>query len=328
MQCQEIHTMARPIDDGHDDQAIAAAVKAAHAWYGKAAGGANANYIPSLASVPAALAGVAVITVDGQVFEAGDSRYAFAIASISNVCSLALALEQHGPDEVQKKIGADSTGLSFNSLTTLELHGDRPLGPLVNAGALTMVSLIEATDTQDRWGQILTMQRRLAGRQLEISDEVDQSEQATDYHNRAIAWFLYSAEILYCDPMEACEVYAHQCSTLITCTDLAAMGATLAAGGVNPLTRERVLTAGNVPHIFAEMTMEGLYGSSRDWAATVGLPGKSGMGGGILAVMPGIAAIAGFSPPLDLSGNSVRGQLMVAHVAKALGWDIYRVPGT
>lgn len=310
-----------------DNQAIATAVQAAHARYGSALGGANASYIPCLASVPSALAGVAVVTVDGQVFEAGDSRYPFAIGSISKLCSLALALEQRGPDEVQKKIDADPTGLPFNSVTTLELHGDRPLGPLVNPGAMTMVGLIEATDAQDRWAQVFAMQCRLAGRQIELSDEVEQSEQTTNYRDRALAWFLYSADILCCDPREACAVYARQCSTLVTCADLATMGVTLAAGGVNPFTGERVLTASNVPHILAEMTMDGLYGRSGDWASTVGLPGKSGKGGGILAVMPGIAAIAGFAPPLDLNGNSVRGQLMVAHVAKALGWDIYRVPG-
>ncbi|WP_295448628.1 glutaminase A [uncultured Thiodictyon sp.] len=310
-----------------NNQAIAAAVTQAHARYGRAPGGANASYIPYLASVPAALAGVAVVTVDGQVFEAGDTRYAFAIESISEVCSLALALEQHGSDEIEKRIGADAGGLSFHSVTTLELHGDRPLGPLVNAGALTMISVIEANDAQDRCAQILAMQCRLAGRRIERSDEVDQSEQSTNYHIRALASFLYADEILYCDPREACEVYARQCSTLINCADLAAMGATLAAGGVNPLTKEHVLTAHNVPHILAEMAMAGLYNSSGNWASTVGLPGKSGMGGGILAVMPGVAAIAGFSPPLDFSGNSVRGQLMVAHVAKAMGWDLYRVPG-
>jgi glutaminase len=311
-----------------DREAIAAAVKKAHARYGSAPGGANASYIPYLASVPAALAGVAVVTVDGQLFAAGDSHYAFAIESISEVCSLALALEQCGTDDIEKKISADAGRLSFNSVTTLELHGDRPLGPLVNAGALTMISMIEATDAQDRWAQILAMQCRLAGRRIERSDEVDQSEQATNDHIRALAASLYADEILYCDPKEACEVYARQCSTLITCVDLAAMGATLAAGGVNPLTSERILNANKVPHILAEMTMAGLYGSSGDWASTVGLPGKSGMGGGLLAVMPGVAAIAGFSPPLDPSGNSVRGQLMVAHVAKTLGWDLYRVPGT
>jgi glutaminase len=311
-----------------DTHAIAAAVKAAHVQYAAAPGGANASYIPYLASVPATLAGVTVVTIDGQVFETGDTRYEFAIESISKIVTLALALEQYGADEIQKKIGADPTGLPFNSVTALELHGDRPMSPLVNAGAMATVSLIKATDAEDRWAQILAMQSKLAGRQITLSDEVNQSEQTTNFHNRSIAWLLYSANTVYSDPMEACDVYTRQCSTLITCADLAVMGATLAAGGVNPLTKERVLTADNVPHILAEMTMEGLYDTSGDWAYTVGLPGKSGVGGGILAVVPGVAAVAGFSPPLDPTGNSVRGQLMVAHVAKAMGWDLYHVPGS
>ncbi|MCU0897054.1 MAG: glutaminase A [Burkholderiales bacterium] len=310
-----------------DPSTLAAAVENAHALFHAAPGGANANYIPYLASVPSHLAGVALVTVDGKVYEKGDTRFEFAIESISKVCTLALALEQHGPDAVQKKIGADATGMPFNSVTALELHGDRPLSPLVNAGAISAVSFIAAKDAEDRWTQILAMQGKLAGRAIRLSDEVNRSEQTTNFHNRAIAWLLYSAGTLYSDPMAATDVYTRQCSTLITCADLAVMGATLASGGVNPLTRERVLAAANVPHILAEMTMEGLYDTSGDWAYTVGLPGKSGVGGGILAVMPGVGAIAAFSPPLDPAGNSVRGQLMVSHVAKTLGWNLYKVPG-
>jgi len=309
-----------------DTQKLAAAVQAAHQQFATAPGGANASYIPYLASVPSKLAGVVALTIDGQIFEAGDTRYGFAIESISKVFTLALALEQHGPEVVQKKIGADPTGLPFNSVMALELHGGRPLSPLVNAGAMATASLIKAKDKEDRWNQILAMQSALAGHSIALSDEVNQSEQTTNFHNRAIAWLLYSAGTMYCDPMEACEVYTRQCSTLITALDLAAMGATLASGGLQPITKERVLTASNVPRILAEMTMEGLYDTSGDWAYTVGLPGKSGVGGGILAVVPGVAAIAGFSPPLDSTGNSVRGQLMVNSVAAAMGWNLYRVP--
>lgn len=310
-----------------DTKKLAAAVQAAHQQFGAAPGGANANYIPYLASVPSQLAGLVVMTVDGEVFKAGDTDYGFAIESISKVFTLALALEQHGPEAVQKKIGADPTGLPFNSVMALELHGGKPLSPLVNAGAMASASLIKAKDKEDRWAQILGMQSALAGHAVPLSDAVNQSEQTTNFHNRAIAWLLYSAGTMYCDPMEACEVYTRQCSTLITALDLAAMGATLASGGIQPTTRERVLTASNVPRILAEMSMEGLYDSSGDWAYTVGLPGKSGVGGGILAVVPGVAAIAGFSPPLDAVGNSVRGQLMVRSVAQAMGWSLYKVPG-
>ncbi len=310
-----------------DTKSIAALVAEAHTKFAAAPGGANASYIPYLASVPSALAGLAVVTVDGQVLEAGDSKYAFAIESISKVFSLALALEDIGPDALHQKVGADPTGMPFNSVMALELHDGKPLSPLVNAGAMSTVSLVKAATAEERWSRILDMQRALAGRQIELSDEVNQSEQTTNFHNRAIAWLLYSAGTMYSDAMQACDVYTRQCSTLITALDLATMGATLASGGINPVTKKRVLTASNIPHILAEMTMEGLYDSSGDWAYTVGLPGKSGVGGGILAIMPGQLAIAGFSPPLDPIGNSVRGQLMVAHVAKALGLNLYRVPG-
>jgi len=310
-----------------DAKAITAAVNDAHAKFAQAAGGVNASYIPYLAKVPSTLAGVAVVTVAGERFEAGDTRFEFALESISKAWTLAAALEQHGPAVVQQKIGANPTGMPFNSVMALELHGDRPLSPLVNAGAMATVSLLTAKGAEDRWSQILAMQSALAGRAIGLSDEVNQSEQTTNFHNRAIAWLLYSAGTLYCEPMEACDVYTRQCSTLVNCVDLATMGATLAAGGINPVTRKRVVQAANVQPILAEMTMEGMYDTSGDWAYTVGLPGKSGVGGGIVAVMPGVAAIAGFSPPLDATGNSVRGQLMVSHVARTLGLSLYRVPG-
>lgn len=302
------------------------AVKAAYDAFSKLEGGANASYIPYLASVPAHLVGLTLVFTDGQLFSQGDSDYRFAIESISKVATLALALEQHGPAVIQAKLGADPTGMPFNSVTALELHDDRPQSPLVNAGAMATVSLIQAESAEDRWARILAMQSSLVGHPVELSDEVNHSEQTTNFHNRAIAWLLYSAGTLYSDPMEACMVYTRQCSTLISCRDLAVFGATLASGGRNPLTGEQVLQAANVPPILAEMTMEGLYETSGDWAYTVGLPGKSGVGGGVVAVMPGKGAIAGFSPPLDPSGNSVRGQRMVAALAQALGWNLYRVP--
>ncbi|WLW63575.1 glutaminase A [Achromobacter aegrifaciens] len=302
---------------------LARAVQSAYDEHHAAPGGDNASYIPYLAKVPSGLAGLAVVTVDGDVLTAGDSDFRFAIESISKVCTLALALDDVGPDVVQAQVGADATGLPFNSIIALELHHDKPLSPLVNAGAMSTVSLVKAASVEDRWQRILAMQSALAGAPLELSDEVNQSEQTTNAHNRAIAWLLYSAGVMYCDPMEACDVYTRQCSTLITAAQLATIGATLAAQGVNPVTKNKVLLEGHTRYVLAEMTMEGMYGSSGDWAYTVGLPAKSGVGGGILAVVPGVMGIAGFSPPLDAAGNSVRGQLMVADVAKAMGYNLY-----
>ena len=302
---------------------IQAAVTKAHATCKGLAGGANASYIPYLASVPSTLFGVAAVTPDGQVFSAGDAQYAFAIELISKVFTLALVMDAIGPDAVRAKVGADPTGLPFNSVMALELHGGKPLSPLVNAGAIATASLVKGETADDMWARILDAQSRFAGRPIAISPDVNTSEQTTNFHNRAIGWLLYSAGACYCEPMRAVDVYTRQCSTLITAEDLAAMGATLASGGINPRTRQRVIAAEHVPFVLAEMTMEGLYTASGDWAYTVGLPGKSGVGGGILAVAPGKLAIAAFSPPLDPVGNSVRGQAAVASVARDLGLNLY-----
>ena len=310
-----------------DARTIQAAVDAAHRDNVGLQGGENASYIPFLASVDPTLFGVAVVTAEGDVHSAGDADARFAIESISKVFTMARAMADVGAEAFHEKIGADPTGLPFNSVMALELHNDKPLSPLVNAGAMSSASLVAAKDKEERWQRILQTQRDFAGRDVELSDEVNTSEQTTNFHNRAIAWLLYSGGAMYCDPMEACEVYTRQCSTLISTIDLATMGATIAAGGVNPVTGTRVVDAGLVPHLLAEMTMEGLYTSSGDWAYTVGLPGKSGVGGGILAVAPGTLAIAAFSPPLDPVGNSVKGMAAVAQVAQALDLSLYKVPG-
>ena len=303
---------------------IMAAVRAGHQAALAAAGGKNADYIPFLAAVPSDLCGIAVVTRNGDVFAAGDSDYLFALESISKVTTLALVMEEVGPQGVQDKVGVDPTGLSFNSVLALELHSGRPLSPLVNAGAISTVSLVSASSAEERWKKLIDIQARLAGRPIELSEEVYRSEKMTNFHNRAIAWLLQCAGYAYCDPMEALDAYTRQCSTLLTCLDLATIGATLANGGVNPRTGERVLSVANVPHILAQMMMEGLYTYSGDFAYTVGLPGKSGVGGGLLVVAPGKLAIAAFSPPLDSAGNSVRGLVGVTEVAKRLQLNLFR----
>ena len=303
--------------------AIGEAVKAGLQAALAVKGGANASYIPYLAGVPSNLCGVCAVTPDGQMFEAGDTRYGFAIESISKVFTLALALEQSGREAVRAKIGTRPTGLPFNSVMALELHGDKPLSPLVNAGAIATASLIKASGREDRWNQILGCYRSFANADLPLSKEVNASEQATNLHNRAIAWLLASAGYSYCDPLEALDVYTRQCSVLVTCAELAAMAGTLANRGVNPLSRKAVVRAENVPAILAEMTIEGLYDASGDWAFEVGLPGKSGVGGGVLSVAPGKLGIAAFSPPLDQWGNSIRAQKAVATVARTLDLNLY-----
>ena len=216
-------------------------------------------------------------------------------------------IEQRGPGEVRRKVGANPTGRPFNSVVALEQHNDKPMSPLVNAGAISTVSLVDADAAEDRWRQILRAQREFAGRP-------------------AIAWLLRDGGYIYCDPMAACDVYTRQCSTLVTTVDLAVMGATLAGGGRNPLTGKRVIAHASVPNVLAEMTMEGIYTRSGDWAYTVGLPAKSGVGGGLVAVVPGRLAIAAFSPPLDEAGTSVRAQAAVAQIAHTLQLGLFNIP--
>ncbi|AMM22934.1 glutaminase A (plasmid) [Frondihabitans sp. PAMC 28766] len=304
--------------------AIATAV--ANAWIQAkdTSGGANANYIPALATVDPTLFGISVVTTGGDTFTAGDATVEFAIESISKVVSMALAMDAIGAEEFHGKVGTDPTGLPFNSVMALALHGNKPMSALVNAGAMSATSLIPAESAEHRWVTILEGQSTFAGRQLTLSDMINDSEQATNAHNKGIAWLLQAAGYLHADPMGVCDVYTRQCSTLITTTDLAVIGATLANGGINPTTQHQAVTADNVPHILAEMTMEGLYESSGDWAYSVGLPGKSGVGGGLVAVVPGVLAIAAYSPPLDERGNSVRAQQAITQITRTLNLSLYR----
>lgn len=286
-------------------------------------GGKNADYIPFLASVPADLFGIAVVTASGETYKIGDTEYEFAIESISKIFTLALVMDQIGKEAVRKKIGTSPTGLPFNSVMALELHHGKPLSPLVNAGAIATASLVAGDNAEEVWAKILNNQSQFAGRSIKLSEAVNTSEQETNFHNRAIGWLLYSAGSCYCDPLRAVDVYTRQCSTLISTEDLAVMGSALANGGVNPRTKQRVMKAEHVAPILAEMMMEGFYTSSGDWAYSVGLPGKTGVGGGVLAIVPGKMAIAAFSPPLDEAGNSVRAQAAIAAFANGMGFNIF-----
>ncbi|WP_422411349.1 MULTISPECIES: glutaminase A [unclassified Endozoicomonas] len=288
--------------------------------------GKNADYIPFLASVPPDLCAISISCCDGTIIHSGDYDYAFALESISKVCSMSLAMQQKGSEEVRKKIGAEPTGLPFNSVLALTVHQDKPLTPLVNAGAISTVSFINAPDKESRWQMILDFQRKMMSQNVRLSEDVNTSEQETNFHNRAIAWLLYAADNCFSDPMDACDVYTRQCSTLVSCDDLATLGGTLANGGVNPVTKEKVIDQAHIAPILAEMTMEGMYDYSGDWAFLVGLPGKSGVGGGVVAVVPGMMAIAGFSPPLDEAGNSVRAMKMISHIANSLDLSVYCPP--
>ena len=307
-----------------DTKKLEAVLKQAHSTAESDQSGANASYIPALAKVPSNLFGLTAVTADGTVLETGDSSYPFAIESISKVFSMALVMEAVGAQEMLKKVGADPTGLPFNSVMALELHRGKPLSPLVNAGAMATVSLLPAANADEKWQKILDGYNQFAGHSLEVMDAVYTSEAATNSHNKGIAWLMSSYGTLYDDPDTTCDIYTKQCSIAITCKDLAVMGSTLANGGVNPITGKAIINPEFLPHIFAEMTMEGLYGASGDFAYTVGLPGKSGVGGGLLAVVPGQLALSAFSPRLDPIGNSVRGQKAMRFISDALDLSLYR----
>lgn len=309
--------------DPLDSAAIDSAVVQAYSSHRHNSEGRNAKYIPVLADVDPGLFALCAMTPAGHVASAGDVEHEFPIESISKVFTLALVIEQHGPRAVRSKLGANPTGAAFDSVLALELHHDKPTSPLVNAGAIATTSLVRATDPSDRWRKILDVQSAFAGRPLSLSDEINASEQATNAHNKAIAWLMYSAGTLYCDPMEACAVYTQQCSTMLNTADLVTMGATLAAGGVNPHTGVRVMVDSNVRYVLAEMVMEGMYTQSGDWAYTAGVPAKSGVGGGVLAVVPGRLAVAAFSPRLNSAGNSVRGWFAVADVVNRLKLGLF-----
>jgi glutaminase len=298
-------------------------VDEAHAKFKDDTSGKNADYIPYLAKVPSNLFGVAIVTTDGKVFTAGDVNYAFAIESCSKVFTLCQIMEESGEEAVLKKIGVEPSGMPFNSVTALGEHNNKAINPLVNAGAMASVSMVKANSAEERWNKILAYESKFAGEQLKLIDEVYKSEGDTNFRNRGIAWILYNNQNLFSDPPEACDVYTKQCSIGVTAKQLAVMGATLASGGVNPITKERCIDAKHVPRVLAVMMMEGFYDESGAWAYTAGLPAKTGVGGGIVAVVPGKMAIVGFSPPVDEAGNSVRAAEAIGYIDRALNVNIF-----
>ena len=299
-------------------------VDEAHAKYKDLKDGENADYIPILATVPSELFGVAIALRDGRVFVAGDADYAFSIQSTAKPFTAALVMQQQGgPAAIIDKIGVEPTGLPFNSKLAVEIYDDRSVNPLVNAGAIAAVSLVSASSEDERWRLVLGNLSDFAGETLELMGEVYESEYTTAWSNRGIANNLFNYERLYSDPEEALRVYTKQSSVGVTTRQLAIMGATLANGGVNPKTGKRLLDERHVPELLAIMLTAGFYDESGYWSAWAGLPAKTGVGGGIVAVVPGKFGIAAFSPRLNEAGNSVRAQKAIQHIAGELGVGIF-----
>jgi glutaminase len=298
-------------------------VAEAHNRFKSNAGGENSTVYPALARVPSNLFGVCVAGISGNLYAVGDAEYEFTIMSVSKPFVFALVCQELGVEEVRQKIGVNATGLAFNSLAGIERNPDGRTNPMVNSGAIATTSLVPGATSKAKWNFIHEGLSRFAGRTLSVNDEVYLSASETNYRNRSIARLLQSYGRIYTDPAQAVDLYTKQCALNVSAKDLAVMGATLADGGVNPITNERVIDAVVCHYALAVMTTAGLYETSGDWLFDIGLPGKSGIGGGIVTVSPGKGGLGTFAPPLDGAGNSVKGQLVAQFLSRQLGMDLF-----
>ena len=282
-------------------------------------GGKNADYIKELAVVDPKIFGISIVTADGKIYEVGDTTAVVSIQSISKVFTAALVMQEKGDKFLQEKIGTNATGLAFNSVIAIELHGRTASNPFVNAGAIQSTSWVKAKDSKERWYKIKQNMNDYAGRKLPFNEKVYQSEVNDNKSNQAISKLLDANNLMGSDPLEATTVYTKQCSVNVAAHDLGVMGATLANHGTNPITHKKMLNKEYVPRLLAVMATAGLYDNAGDWLYATGTPAKSGVGGGILAVVPGKLAIGVVSPPLDQYGNSVRGQKAAIYIIDKLG---------
>jgi glutaminase len=302
---------------------IGSLVAEARAKFAPVDDGHVADYIPALARTARELFGLCVAGIDGAVYTAGDADYEFSIQSIAKPFVFALVCHALGGGEARRKIGVNSTGLPFNSVMAVELNETRTMNPMVNAGAIATTSLAPGKTADAKWQFIQQGLSRFAGRDLLLDEEVYASEAANNQRNQGIARLLESYGRMYFDPVEATDVYTKQCSLNVTVKDLAIMGATLADGGVNPMTKERVIDAERCKRVLAALATAGMYEQSGDWLYEVGLPGKSGVSGGIVTIAPGKGGVGTFAPPLDEAGNSVRGQLATKFLSEQLGLNLF-----
>jgi glutaminase len=305
-----------------EPNAARAIIDTAYERYRRVDDGVVASYIPALAAVNPDLFGVAVVAANGNVHAAGDAAHPFTIQSISKAFVFGLVLEAIGADEARRRLGVNSTGLPFNSVMAIELQPDRATNPMVNPGAISTTSLVPGDTADAKWENVRAGLSAFAGRELEMDNDVYESEAAANERNNGMAHLMHSYGRMWFDPDESTDVYTRQCSLLVTATDLAAMGATLSNGGVNPITGVNVIAPANCHRVLAVMITCGLYENSGEWLYEIGLPGKSGVGGGIVTVSPGKGGLATFSPRLDDAGNSVRGLLATAYLSRQLGINL------
>ena len=313
-------TTAIATDDASlSEKKISAALDEAYSKYKDLQEGANADYIPALAKVDPNIYGIVLVTVDGKVYTKGDVTSEVSIQSISKVFTMARVIEESGAQAIADNMGVDATGQVFNSIVAIEQYQGKEMNAMVNPGAITATSMIKGDSAEAVWGTIINTYNDFAGRKLTVLEDVYESEAATNQRNQALAMLMYAYGRIENDPLQATDIYTRQCSVGVNAKDLATMAATLANGGKNPVTGKSVVSSENVPEILAVMATAGLYDDSGQWLYRTGLPAKSGVGGGILAVSPGKFGIAVISPPLDAAGNSVRAQKAIADISNALG---------
>lgn len=312
-----------PATAGLSPQAIQAALDSAYNQFRGLKEGANADYIPALAKVDPNIFGIALVTTDGRVYTKGDISSEVSIQSISKVFTMAKVIEERGSDAISTGVGVDATGQVFNSIVAVEQYRGAEMNAMVNPGAIATTSMVSGKTRAEVWGKILAFHSDFAGRPLKVNQEVFKSEADTNQRNQAIGRLMYAYGHIKDNPDQATDIYTEQCSISVNAKDLATMAATLANGGTNPVTGKAVMKAKNVPNVLAVMATAGLYDDSGKWLYLTGLPAKSGVGGGIIAVSPGRFGIAVISPPLDKAGNSVKAQKAIAAISNALGGNPY-----
>jgi glutaminase len=313
------------VSNGHlpTAEVVQELVDEAHGRFAPVLDGQVADYIPALAAAAPENFGLCVSSCGGALFEAGEARVAFSIQSISKPFLFALICQAIGEEEAREKLGVNSTGLPFNSVLAVERSGEGLSNPMVNAGAIAATSLAPGASSEEKWAFIQDGFSRFAGRRLEVDGRVFDSELASNRRNAGLATLLSDHDRIWWDPDEATELYTRQCSLSVTAADLAVMAATLANGGRQPVTGEQVIEAVHCQHVLAVMVTAGLYETSGDWLYATGLPGKSGVAGGMITVAPGKGGLATYSPPLDEAGNSVRGQLTARFLSERLGLNLF-----
>jgi glutaminase len=318
-------SLAAAINDGHlpSPELVRDLVNAAYDRFQTNDDGTVADYIPALAAVPRDRFGICVVGTNGAIHGIGDTSYELSIQSVSKPFVFALICQAIGEDAARDKLGANNTGLPFNSVIALELIEEGTHNPMVNAGAIAATSLAPGDTAEAKWQFIQEHLSRFAGRDLSLNQAVYESEAATNQRNTGIAQLLQAYDRIFFDPIEATDVYTKQCSLNVTAQDLAVMAATLANGGVNPVTQDRIIDPIHCQHVLAVMVTAGLYENSGDWLYETGLPGKSGVSGGLVTVAPHKGGLATFAPPLDEAGNSVKGQLVTKFLSAQLGLNLF-----